>query len=99
MVDVAHLHLADLVLAGLFCQLLLQGIVRLVDLEQLLLHLALAQLAADPRPLLRTQVTATAAAVRAAMSAVSKAAICAVVISAKRAAVRLAACAVVKATI
>lgn len=40
MVDVAHLHLADLVLAGLFCQLLLQGIVRLVDLEQLLLHLA-----------------------------------------------------------
>ena len=30
---------------------------------QLLLHLALAQLAGDPRPLLRTQVTATAAAV------------------------------------
>ena len=40
MVDVAHLHLADLVLAGLFFQLLLQGVVRLVDLEQLLLHLA-----------------------------------------------------------
>jgi hypothetical protein len=29
-----------LVLAGLFFQLLLQGVVRLVDLEQLLLHLA-----------------------------------------------------------
>jgi hypothetical protein len=30
---------------------------------QLLLHLALAQLAGDPRSLLRTQVTATAAAI------------------------------------
>ena len=37
MVDAAHLHLADLVLTGLFFQLL---VVRLVDLEQLLLHLA-----------------------------------------------------------
>ena len=40
MVDVAHLHLADLVLTGLFFQLLLQSVVCLVDLEQLLLHLA-----------------------------------------------------------
>ena len=40
MVDRANLHLADLILAGLLVQLLLQGVARLVDLEQLLLHLA-----------------------------------------------------------